>query len=435
MRRYQYKLNDQNTTSGVWGKLTPLKYIEVAAGDSISGSVSVHNRSAKTVDESKSRAYTDLYAFYVPYRVLWDEWPQFITGQTDSIQLPQMNNVREWNFEKTIGNNFLGLAYYAIWLRFFSNQNLFTNKSQENTKKLSVRAAEYERSPQGQNQITVYRRPTTYDLKMLDAELATNPINIVEMNATDSGGNPTTTINNLRQAMTEERFQKSREYYGGRYTDFLAASGIKANWNILDEPECIGVLNKDWQYKKVKGTGENNLAQVSGYFEGVNTLKLRKTFCPEHGLIVVLGACRADLFNTQSGNHVVVDKDERKDFWSPEYMHLGDRRVPVQTVSRSYGPVEPPVLYTPHYEEYRCGRNETTGNTDYVFSESNGAITVSTLANASPPASAFESEPVAVQINDEPDPRVVYGSNIPWFTEVRATRVSSVPPRKPAGVA
>lgn len=435
MRRYQYKLNDQNTTSGVWGKLTPLKYIEVAGGDSISGSLSVHNRSAKTIEEIKSRAYTDLYAFYVPYRVIYEQWPQFITGQNDNVGLPACSAVREWNFEKTAAgaNAFLGLAYYAIWLRFFSNQNLGANqKSGDNTAPLWQRAAAYESG--GYGPMDVYRRPTSFDLKMLDANNAIKPTNIVEMNATDGSGNPTTTINNLRQAMTEERFQKTREYYGGRYTDFLAANGIKANWNILDEPECIGVLNKDWQYKKVKGTGEGNLAQVSGYFEGVNTLKLRKTFCPEHGLIVVLGACRADIFNSQSGSHIVCHKDERKDFWSPEYMHLGDRLVPTATISRGYGPTTPPSLYTPHFEEYRCGRNETTGNPDYVFTESNGVINVATLANTAPPVSAFEAVPTLVQTND-PEPSAVYGSNIPWFTEVRATRVSSVPPRKPVGVA
>jgi len=435
MRRYQYKLNDQNTTKGVWGKLQPLKYIEVAGGDTLSGTISVHNRSAKTVEEIKSRAYTDLYAFYVPYRVVWPQWTQFVTGQSD-ITLPPLTRVRDWNFEKTLegSNAFLGLAYMAVWLRFFSNQALAnaTQKGLDATAPLDVRAAQLEAVHSVP--LPVYRRPTNLDTKLLDAENAVKPVNYVSMDLTDDEGNPATTVNRVRQAFTEERFQKAREYYGGRYVDYLAATGIKANWNILDEPECIGLSNNDWTYRKVKGTGENNLAQVSGYFEGVNTLKLRKTFCPEHGLIVILGACRADLFNAQQGSHVVCHKNERTDFWSPEYAHLGDRLMPKETVSRGYGPTEPPPLYTPHYEEYRCGRSETTGNSDYVFTENNGVVTVETLADSSPPASAFEAEPTPFE-ETLPEPKVVYGSDIPWFTEVRATRVSSVPPRKPVGVA
>jgi len=440
MRRYQYKLNDQNTTKGVWGKLQPLKYIEVAGGDTISGTISVHNRSAKTVEEIKSRAYCDLYAFYVPFRVIWPDWTRFVTGQSD-VQVPQMKHARDWNFEKTTagGNDFLGRAYYAIWCRFFSNQNLRDgiDKNNFNTQPIHQYAAALTGTPQA-NPSDVYRRPTNFDSKMLDADKAVKPVNWVSMDLTDDDGQPATTVNRLRQALTEERFQKAREYYGGRYVDFLAATGIKANWNILDEPECIGLSNNDWQYKKVKGTGENNLAQVSGYFEGANSLKLRKTFCPEHGLIVVVGAVRADLFNQQQGSHIVCHKNERTDFWSPEYMHLGDRLVPTATVSRGYGGnFPPPPLYTPHFEEYRCGRSETTGNTDYVFTDNNGIVTVNTLANAAPLASSFESQPTALEIpaEDGAEPTVVYGSDVPWFTEVRATRVSSVPPRKPVGVA
>ena len=107
--------------------------------------------------------------------------------------------------------------------------------------------------------------------------------------------------------------------------------------------------------------------------------------------------------------------------------------MPTATVSRGYGPTEPPPLYTPHFEEYRCGRSETTGNSDYVFTDNNGVVTVDTLANAAPNVSSFESQPTAVQ--DDAGEMVVYGSDVPWFTEVRATRVSSVPPRKPVGVA
>ena len=433
MRRYQYKLNDQNTTAGTWARLQPLKYIEVAGGDTISGSISVHNRSAKTVEEIKSRAYCDLYAFYVPYRVVWPEWTQFVTGQSD-ISLPAATQARDWNFEKNAGNAFLAYCYLAVWLRFFSDQNINApgQKGQDNTQPLSTRVANREPNLNAVP-LRVSRRATTYDQKFRDADLAEVPINYITMDL-DNNGQPATTVNRLRQAMTEERFQKAREYYGGRYVDFLAATGIKANWNILDEPECIGVSNNDWTYKKVKGTGEGNLAQVSGYFEGANSLKVRKTFCPEHGLIVIVGTVRADVFNAQQGNHVVVDKTKRTDFWTPEYAHLGDRVIPTNTVSRGYGPTEPPPLYTPHFEEYRCGRNETTGNSDYVFSESNGVVTALTLASATPPSSAFEAEPQAFgeELIDA-EPFTVYGTEVPWFTETRMTRVSSVPPRKPAG--
>ena len=75
MRRYQYRLNDQNVSLAGWGQVTPLKYMETVPGDTIGGTITVKSRSALTDKVIHSRAYYDLYAFYCPIRLLWDKFP------------------------------------------------------------------------------------------------------------------------------------------------------------------------------------------------------------------------------------------------------------------------------------------------------------------------------------------------------------------------
>ena len=75
MRRYQYRLNDQNVSESRWGVVTPLKYIETVPGETYGGAFSVKAGSALAANVIHSRAYYDLYAFYIPLRYLWDEFP------------------------------------------------------------------------------------------------------------------------------------------------------------------------------------------------------------------------------------------------------------------------------------------------------------------------------------------------------------------------
>ena len=111
----------------------PLKYVEVVPGDTISGTFKTKSRSAITVKPIYSRAYFDLYAFYVPYRVLWADWKNFIQG-TGSFTFPVLKSVRPWNFEThtiNTGNNFLGDAYHHIWNRFFDLKSTYGSDSAE----------------------------------------------------------------------------------------------------------------------------------------------------------------------------------------------------------------------------------------------------------------------------------------------------------------
>ena len=125
----------------------------------------------------------------------------------------------------------------------------------------------------------------------------------------------------IRRAYSLDRFEKLRDYYGGRYTDLLKGYGVKADWGILQEPECIGLSNNDWKFQQ-KTNLDSELAQRNGYFEQEFTLKIRKTFCPEHGIIGFFAVPRADVFNTTQSGHILNSRigGNPSSWWDPHVM-------------------------------------------------------------------------------------------------------------------
>ena len=426
MRRFNYRLNDQNSQLGQWGKLVPLKYVEVVPGDTIAGTFKTHSRSAVTIKPIYSRAYFDLYAFYVPYRLLWSDWKNFIQGTNlgvGDLAFPALTAQRPWNFEThTVGtgNNFLGDAYHTVWNRFFDLKLDVDDVSGETIPNVSagVGGSQYWRAWNGTAMLNAYRRDTTFDQSFKE----TDQVRDTEIDV--SGG--TLSMQDLREALAGERWDKLRDFYGHRYVDYLAAVGVKANWEILDEPECIGVSNNDWAYKQVKSTTDTGLARTQGYFEQEHTINIRKTFCPEHGLICIMAAPRADVFNKDIGTHTAAFRSAREDFYSPEYLHNSSQIIDQEV---SGGLID---FVTPKYEEFRKGRNEI-GDRDTTIMQVHSApvssITAETLRYAYPYFGDFESEPA------EPVPGQPYGLEVPIYSESRLTRTSPIAPVAKSGVA
>ena len=436
MKRFNYRLNDQNSQLGSWGKLVPLKYVEVVPGDTVAGAVKSRARSAITKKMIFSRAYYDLYAFYVPYRLLWRDWVNFISGSPKASPdtqdpIPNLTVERPWNFEDLRGtatladcNNFLGDAYSLIHNRFFatidgdaSNQqstNIYGSQSQGGASNVI-----YGRW-NGSSMLDVYRRPTTFDAQLRSS--ADTPDTTIDVSG------PTVTVAEIREAFSEDRWQKLRDFYGHRYTDYLAAVGVKASWSMLDEPECIGASNNDWVFKTTRGTSEGAIAETKGYFDGEVGLKLRKTFCPEHGLIAIMAAPRADLFNVGMGCHVAAARKTRDEFFSPQFMNNPNQ--PVKNVIS--GAVAGQELTAPSWQEFRVGRNEIGDRTIdvmQVFNSPVSSITDETVLYTQPSPNDFEPEP-ATPVEGQP-----YGTEIPIFTETRLTRLSPVTPMATTGVA
>lgn len=445
MRRYQYRLNDQNVSANAWATLTPLKYIETVPGETFGGTISVKALSGITAKVIHSRAYYDLYAFYCPIRLLWPEFPSFLAGREGEVSVPQTTTLLPWNFETAfigndgnttesngveIGSNsaLLRRMYHMTAFSFFRGHRMAKRDIADHVE--DVRNGTYDNTTSA---ASCHARPSTLDESWINASQQQD----IKVDVGDDG----VSISDIRRAYSLDRYEKLRDYYGHRYTDILRGYGVKADWGILQEPECIGVSNNDFRFVQSRATDSNGLGVRKGYFEGEYKIKLKKTFSPEHGIIGVFAVARADVFNVTQGGHVLNTRNlpSPTNWYDPNTWdaHAG-MTAPKKIIDS--GAQRGDRASLPLGEHLRKGRNEIAipdgfglGHLPvFVKSLSQSMESPSSYNSAicNPPDDHFEEAQTRNVQMEDGTTRNQLGGYLTHFTEVRVTKRSPV---KPAG--
>lgn len=343
MKRFKYGLNSQVSQSANFYTLSCIGLIGVVPGDTISGKTTARIISESTTKPVQNRVYNDVYAFYVPYRLLWDDWPSWIAGD-DSVTPPTLTASSGGLYQQclmqasdeVIGKPAFGRrAYNLIWNKFFRD------------------VSEPERDIDAVGAPATPLRKTQFTRRMLQE------INLADQVIQVTDGEFTT--GDVRQAFSQDRFNKTRAYYGDKYVDYLAALGVEATWSILDEPELIGASNKNLPYHSVDSTSGDAsddpspqlqpLAAMAGRWQGSNTMTIRRTFCPEHGLIMMLQTTRMDLPPNNTVAPAELFKTTRDQYYSPEF------ETERKQAWTSFFAGTTDTMYTSKFEDYRVAQN------------------------------------------------------------------------------
>lgn len=144
-KRAKFNLSNFHNCTFKMGYLYPVNLTEVLPGDSVQLSTSVFLRLAPMVVPVMHPVYMHLSNFFVPSRILWDDFEDFITGGpdgTDTSVLPKVTlnvtnspvgsladafgiPVQMLKDAKTFSVNSLPfIAYYMIWNEYFRDQDL-----------------------------------------------------------------------------------------------------------------------------------------------------------------------------------------------------------------------------------------------------------------------------------------------------------------------
>ena len=144
-KRAKFNLSNFHNCTFKMGYLYPVNLTEVLPGDSVQLSTSVFLRLAPMVVPVMHPVYMHLSNFFVPSRILWDGFEDFITGGpdgTDTSVLPKVTlnvtnspvgsladafgiPVQMLKDVKTFSVNSLPfIAYYMIWNEYFRDQDL-----------------------------------------------------------------------------------------------------------------------------------------------------------------------------------------------------------------------------------------------------------------------------------------------------------------------
>ena len=82
MKRYKHNLSHYHLTTFDLGEIIPIANIEVNPGDSVKMSTSALIRMTPLLKPVMHPVQIRIHNFFVPYRILWTGWEDFITGES-----------------------------------------------------------------------------------------------------------------------------------------------------------------------------------------------------------------------------------------------------------------------------------------------------------------------------------------------------------------
>ena len=88
MKRNKFSLSNYKLFSCDMGELIPCWLFEVLPGDTVQQATSALVRCAPLVTPPMHPVHVRIHHWYVPHRLVWDDWEDFITGGPSGTSLP-----------------------------------------------------------------------------------------------------------------------------------------------------------------------------------------------------------------------------------------------------------------------------------------------------------------------------------------------------------
>jgi hypothetical protein len=365
------------------GELIPVFWDEIVPGDQYSVRSEVLLRFSPLIAPIMHRVNIFVHYFFVPTRLLWDEWADFITGGEDGTLAPTMPGLI-WGAAHgasaaDVGSlaDYLGLptydgtaqsaqrsvsilpfrAYQEIYNEYYRDQNLTTAVDPTVTSEaLTLRKRAWEKD-YFTSALPFTQRGTAPEVP-LDGSLAydttpefSNPAagteNLVVDNLGNvglSGGNTgaienlsstaidglSININELRRTSAIQRWMEKQARGGGRYIEtILSQFGVKSSDARLQRPEYLGGGQQPVVISEVLNTSDTSNApqgNMSGHAVSLGGQNKFRARFEEHGYVMGLMSVLPRTAYQQGINKKWLRTDKFDFFW-PEFAHLGEQAV------------------------------------------------------------------------------------------------------------
>lgn len=410
--RTKQNLSNYKLTTTDMGKLVPVQLQEVLPGDSMKLSTSALIRVSPMLAPVMHPCTVRFHHWFVPTRLLWDGWEDFITGGPDNDNadtIPTIENtglaggVMDHLGVPPIGSlhvNSLPLkAYNIIFNEFYRDQDLVPERqADDNTvanvawrKDYFTTARPWTQKgsditiPLGQSAPVIQRgadqEKWLRGLNDPDAEfrMSTNAVDEnFKKNAADIGTDGTVvpdliadlslatgvTANEFRELFALQRYAEARAQYGSRYSEYLRYLGVKPSDARLQRPEYLGGGKSTLQFSEVVQTGAgdpNEVGQLKGH--GITALKTRNTkkFFEEHGyMITLMSVVPKSIY--QDGVQRLWLRQDKEDFYQKELQNIGQQAIKQGEIDAS----DPLTLhdtfgYSDRYADYRNTPSTVSG--------------------------------------------------------------------------
>ena len=147
MKRNKFNLNHYHLSTTEMGTLKPVGLLEVLPGDTIQHSVSALCRLSPLNTPVMHPVNIRIHHFFVPNRLVWDEWEEFITGGEDGMSEAEIPTQPGTEDKRTVSHSMgvapnagLGMsqlpirAFNLIYNEYYRDQDMVAKRDeQDNT--------------------------------------------------------------------------------------------------------------------------------------------------------------------------------------------------------------------------------------------------------------------------------------------------------------
>ena len=423
-KRSMFDLSYRKTLTCDMGQLIPIVCDEMVPGDlfEIGNEIVVRYQPLVAPILHEVNVYTHYY--FVPYRLLWNQWEEFITGGTDgqsSAVLPRWyptNNAEGslWDYlglptgvvpNDALPMDFIRRAYNFIYNHYYRDENLQTPVAETNEAILSrawekdyfTSALPWQQrgiapslpisgntsavwnvadvvSKDGSSyvdtsNITGVISTPTNSFQAYDGAKANALVAALNRNNVNLSAATTFNVSDLRLAFQIQKWMERNARAGVRYTEFLRSHyGVAPRDERLDRPEYIGgskapvIVSEVLQTSSTSTTPQGNMA---GHGLSADKAYIAKYHAQEFGVVVGLMSIMP-----RSSYQQGIDRQwlrrSRYDFYSPEFANLSEQGIErAEIYATAVGPQNRVIFgFQGRYDEMRfkrsmvCGKMRTT---------------------------------------------------------------------------
>lgn len=142
MKRSKFSLSHYKLLTGNQAELIPVSWYEILPGDTIQQSTSALLRLSPLLAPCMHPIRVRFHSWFVPYRIIWDDWEDFFTGGEDGLQTPTWPNITFTTITESSLEDHLGVmpgshssfamsalpfrAYAKIFNDYYRDQQLVT---------------------------------------------------------------------------------------------------------------------------------------------------------------------------------------------------------------------------------------------------------------------------------------------------------------------
>lgn len=408
MKRSKHSLSNYKLCTAEMGTLFPVGQAEVLPGDTFQQHSSALVRVSPMVAPVMHPVQIRLHHFFVPNRLVWDGWEDFITGNnvvdappTITVPANGKNNLLDYmgvppvEAEGCEISAFPVRAFNLIFNEFYRDQDLVGERAIDDITVPNVAwAKDYFTAarpwPQKGEDVTIPigstapvnpvgdQRATwttaeggsinlavTAGGDIVNGNTPDNPSTSVAMTWLDpkleadlslaSGAN----VNDVRKAFALQRYQEARARYGSRYTEYLRYLGVNPSDARLQRPEYLGGGTQSLAFSEVLQTVDDETGQERGPLgkmggHGISAMRTGKyrRFFEEHGYVLTLMSIRPKSIYTQNLHRSWL-RQTKEDYYQKELELIGQQEVYNNEVFADAVNGMDTFGYSDRYREYR----------------------------------------------------------------------------------